>query len=65
MHPTSPKEAIKNKNRSFNEGKILSSIFNPVPFDMKLVFNPYLKDEEKYQYLVFKMKEYNKAVLKG
>lgn len=45
MPPKSPKETIKKKNLSFNEGKILNSIFNPVPFDIKLVFNPYLKDE--------------------
>lgn len=45
MPPPNPKDAIKTKNRSYNEGKILSSIFNPVPFDIKLVFNPYLKDE--------------------
>ena len=58
-------DKVKKINRTFNEKRILKDIFAPVPLDVRLVSNPFLKDNEKYLFLVYKIKQYNQAVIKG
>ena len=63
MHRKKTNNEIKKLNQSYNERKILSDQFTPIVFDPKLTSNPFLRDQEKFHYLVHRIKEYNKQVL--
>jgi hypothetical protein len=49
-------DKVKKINHTFNEKRIIKDIFAPVPLDVRLVSNPFLKDNKKYLFLVYKIK---------
>ena len=40
----------------------MSSQFKPVALNVKLTSNPFLKEQEKFHYLVYRLNDYNKRV---
>ena len=65
MYRKKTKDEVKKLNQSYNQDRIINSGFTPITLDPKLTSNPFLKDQEKFHYLVHKIKEYNKQVLSG
>lgn len=51
--------------RQFNTTRILSANVNPIPLSIQLVSNPFLRDQEKFHYIAYQLKQYNKRVKDG
>lgn len=49
--------------RAYNTHRIVNSEFKPIPLNVKLTSNPFLKDQEKFHYLVYKLNDYNKRII--
>ena len=54
-------ENLKNM-RQYNTERILSGGFKPIVLNVKLTNNPFLKDQEKFHYLVYRLNDYNRRV---
>lgn len=48
--------------KEYNTKRILNSELSIVPLNVKLTSNPFLKDQEKFHYLVYKLNDYNKRI---
>lgn len=50
------------KLQEYNTSRILSNTTSPLPINTSLSKNPFLKDQEKYHYLMYKITDYNKRL---
>lgn len=50
--------------QEYNTQRILNSDMHIVPLNVKLTSNPFLKDQEKFHFLVYKLNDYNKRIAK-
>lgn len=51
--------------RQYNTERIVNYNFQPIALDVKLTVNPFLKDQEKYHFIIYKLNDYNKRVADG
>lgn len=50
-----PKKLDIDELRNYNTNRIINDNFRPIPLNVKLASNPFLKDQEKYHYLIYKL----------
>lgn len=50
--------------QEYNTKRIINSDFSKIPVNVKLTTNPFLKDQEKFHFLVYKLNDYNKRIAK-
>lgn len=48
--------------KEFNTKRILGEEFRPIPLNLKLLSNPFLKDQEKFHYIIFRLNDYNRRI---
>ena len=48
--------------REFNTTRILAENVNPVPLSIQLISNPFFRDQEKFHYISYQLKQYNKRI---
>ena len=51
-----------NAMKEYNTKRIINSDFPIVPLNVKLTSNPFMKDQEKFHFLVYKLNDYNKRI---
>lgn len=55
--------AIHSKLVSYNTKQIITdAAFNPIILNTKLANNPFLKDQEKFHFFIYKINDYNRRV---
>lgn len=48
--------------KEYNTERITKAAYKPTPLNTDLTENPFLLDQDKYKYISFKIKNYNKKI---
>ena len=62
MKPKTLKTPDLESFKAFNTQRVMEPPFHPIQLNVKLTSNPFLKDQEKFHYLVYRLNDYNRRV---